>query len=557
METARVLGEEIKKYKTYLQILKDKLEQKNKEFKEKKDHPEKLREKISTLQTHANLLSSDIVKFSSILPPKIIQKMELEQKPILPLIYEGEKRDIALKEKITSMPIERISAPKEPLFEEPPEKLEDIPILLNDNDAVAVWDIVDKIIINAQKRFIGFTGPPLLQKGAIMVPILVENDPSQESLDMFFETLYPGLFENDSEQRKESLRSEISSFLKIPEYIALLPRYIRNYCAKKNIKCPLKSEEFKQKIKGIIPFQQIKRENGTIIINEDDINLLDSDQRERLAKMKVVPFPISKIEKRNLTKKPLISYLQKHLGIIIEILNHPNLGAILVYETFFPNKKILDQILKNLKTPIKSSYEENLWYVRFEISKKLDLGEGDALKPENLVKFCLLEQIPLTPQEVVSGYLKWVFMGFVSETMKNCVVLKRNAFQKPIKHAYSLACKQVLDQEEIPLGIAIGIIKEENENGEELLLQYSTKTLEELEEFEEEANEEDEPTILKTLRQSIESTSCPETIIKYAIEKGIITEKETYNQLLELLSTKTIPLRKIIRITKIKIYVQQ
>ncbi|MFX0162448.1 MAG: hypothetical protein ACFE68_03800, partial [Candidatus Hodarchaeota archaeon] len=374
--------------------------------------------------------------------------------------------------------------------------------------------------------------------------------------DMFFETLYPGSFESDLEQRKEYLRSEISSFLEIPEYIALLPRYIRNYCTEKNIKCPLKPEEFKQKIKGIITFQQIKRENGAIIVNEDDINLLNTNQREQLAKMKIVPFPISKIEERTLTKKPLISHFQKHLGIIIEILNHPNLGAILVYETFFPNKKILDQILKNLEKPMKSSYEENLWYVRFTVSKKLNIGEGDALKPENLAKFCLLEKIPLTPQEVVSGYLKWVFMGFVSETMKDRVILKRNAFQKPIKHAYPLTCKQVVDQEENTLGTAIGITIEENENGEELLLQYSTKTLESLEKFKEEELEEEEPAILNTLKESIETTLCPETIIKYAIEQGIITEKENYNQLLELLGTKTIPLRKIIKITKDKIYVQ-
>ncbi|MFB0545048.1 MAG: hypothetical protein ACETVN_04985, partial [Asgard group archaeon] len=480
---------------------------------------------------------------------------------ILALLYESEKRDIALKEKSISMPIKRISVPEKSLFDEPKseelsEKLEDIPVPLNDDDAVAVWDIVDKIIINAQKRFIGFTGPPLLCKGSVTVPILVENEPSQESLNMFFETLYLGSFESDLEQRKEYLRSEISSFLEIPEYIALLPRYIRNYCTEKNIKCPLKPEEFKQKIKGIITFQQIKRENGAIIVNEDDINLLNTNQREQLAKMKIVPFPISKIEERTLTKKPLISHFQKHLGIIIEILNHPNLGAILVYETFFPNKKILDQILKNLEKPMKSSYEENLWYVRFTVSKKLNLGEGDALKPENLAKFCLLEKIPLTTQEVVSGYLKWVFMGFVSETMKDRVILKRNAFQKPIKHAYPLTCKQVVDQEENTLGTAIGITIEENENGEELLLQYSTKTLEALEKFKEEELEEEEPAILNTLKESIETTLCPETIIKYAIEQGIITEKENYNQLLELLGTKTIPLRKIIKITKDKIYVQ-
>ena len=561
METAKALGEEIKEYKTYLQILKDKLQEKKKELKEKKDHPEKLREEISALQTHINLLSSDIVKFSSILPPKIIQKIEeTNQKSLIPLLLYGEKKsDSASKEKGIRIPMKKISAPEKPFFDEPkskepPEKSEDISALLKNNDAIAAWDIVDKIIADAQKRFIGFTGPPLLHQGSITIPILIENEPSHESLDRVFETMHPGSFESDSEQRKEYLRSEISSFLKIPEYIALLPRYIRNYCAKKNIKCPLKPEEFKQKIKGIISFQKIKRENGTIIANENDINLLNTDQRKHLAKMKIVPFPISKIEEKTLTKKPLTSHLQKHLGTIIEILNHPNNGAILVYEAFYPDKKILDQTLKNLKKSIKNDYEEKLWYLRFSIAKKLNIGEGDALKPEILAKFCLLEQIPLPPHEVISGYLKWVFMGFISETMKDRVILKRNAFQKPIKHAYPVACKKVVDQEENPLGTAIGITIEKNENGEELVLQYSTKTLEEtaLEEFE----EEEKTNILNTLKESTETALCPETIIKYAIEKGIITEKENYNQLLELLGTKTIPLKKIIKITNDKIYIQ-
>ena len=101
-------------------------------------------------------------------------------------------------------------------------------------------------------------------------------------------------------------------------------------------------------------------------------------------------------------------------------------------------------------------------------------------------------------------------------------------------------------------------IKGENENGEELILQYSTKTLEELEEEEKLEEElEEEPTIINTLKEGTESVLSPETIIKYAIEKGIVTDIENYNQLLELLGTKFVPLRKIIKITRNKIYVQQ
>ena len=301
---------------------------------------------------------------------------------------------------------------------------------LNENP----WDIVGAIAINPVNKGIGIAGYPFINDKSekIYLSIEIEQEISLEDSENLYhqaQSLRLTDISDKTQARRETLITEISNTLDIPIELALYPSIINEYLTRTNISIDFEILKKKLRIE-YYPLESIKFDKlNHVLIIPDDLEPIYSASNMKL-------FSSPKIGTSCVNKT--ISLWNNY--IIGKIMNEIQLFSnyYLLIELDYPSYFILERLYLKLARNSENKNESNdLWKLRFTISKTLDIFEAESLLLENIWKFIWHEKIPVLPYDL--------FTSFIGLTPSGGVI-KDTIGRETIQLARGLAVDSALSQ---------------------------------------------------------------------------------------------------------------
>ncbi|OLS25887.1 MAG: hypothetical protein HeimC3_11610 [Candidatus Heimdallarchaeota archaeon LC_3] len=330
-------------------------------------------------------------------------------------------------------------------------------------------DFVGKILVKISKKDfqgIGILNWPVIdQSGKIFFPVDIEIGIEMDQSDALFrevQSLRITGISDTSQSRQDRLREEISDFLNIPENISLNPSFIKEYLAKRDV-----SDQhlvFKEKLlrTEYYPFDKISivPEKGEWVVIQTKVK-----PRFSLKIDKKYPSETHKQDKR-LQKKKLNIWTEESIGTVSNQFIQ-NDGYYLLVEYDFPTQPFLEKLIPKIRGYDPNKLNE-LWYLRFFVSKKIDVFEGEALLYWNLWKFVWNEKIPILPFDIRSAFLG-IIPSQTIDRITDSVTLKRNQLPQPILREEIFSYFLTIKKNGKELGKVVGTTINENTNELEIL----------------------------------------------------------------------------------------
>ena len=339
-------------------------------------------------------------------------------------------------------------------------------------------DLVGKILVNISKEDfegIGILKWPVVDpSGKVYFPVDIEIGIEMDQSDALFreiQSLRITGVSDTSQSRQDRLKEEISDFLNIPENLSLNPSFIKEYLAKRDVFD--QNLLFKEKLlrTEYYPFDKI-----SIVPEKNDWVVTQTKIKPRYSLKidKIYPSEMQKQDKR-LQKKKLSIWTEESIGIVSNqiVLNE---SYYLLIEYDFPTQIFLEKLIPKIRGYDPNKLNE-LWYLRFFVSKKIDVFEGEALLYWNLWKFIWNEKIPILPFDIRSAFLGIIPSQAVYQ-ITDSVTLKRNQRPQPILNEESLSYFMKIVKNGKELGKVVGTTL--NEITKELEILYSDLTPEDL-----------------------------------------------------------------------------
>jgi len=399
---------------------------------------------ITILQGDISLLSNEIKDFAS---------LEDKHPEIIKQKNEGKiaeySLDISETELMTINDAPRLEPVKISKEEKPRTNLSKSIVDLN-----RIWDCVGKLI-QSNTREIGVCSRPIIRSGEIYIEIMSRNeiqDPIIEEIyNLIKSSLTSGEVTNPTKKRT-IVADYISKAIGVEKQSALSPTVIKKFFNQLRIPIPAKIDHTDSKPIGLVPVSVVQDSNSDIIlIQEESIEPLTTDGRLAYAEERFSATACVGMTIRN--------NMGQGMGSIKEIHVHSELGQIMIIESDKPRIELLDRLLghTNQTSTNNLTLEEKDWLIRFLVAKKLGLYETESLTPDNIISFCLIENIPILPNEIRCGYLSWISSGFLNQTGPEFSIKGFDMALKPFPdELYEIEFMRIITKEGITKGYTIG-----------------------------------------------------------------------------------------------------
>lgn len=280
----------------------------------------------------------------------------------------------------------------------------------------SIWEMVGAIVENPIKKGLGIARYPFIDtnnNNRVFIAVTVEQEIDLSDSDNFYHQIQSMRISNVSDRtdsRRRLVVDEISESLEIPRELALYPSIIEEYLIRnKGISIDF---EIKKKILRyeFYPVQEIvfDKLNGIISIPDDlepvtthqSFVMLPSPRRNF-----IVDKNVSLANERTIGKTTAEFTLFESWYILIEL--------------DLPSSTMIDNISIKLRKSEEKD-QNDLWKLRFTISKVLDIFEAESLLPVNLWKYIWHEKIPIFPFALLTSFLGIIPSGAVNkETISN------------------------------------------------------------------------------------------------------------------------------------------
>ena len=267
------------------------------------------------------------------------------------------------------------------------------------------WHAVGGVLVikeNESYTGIGIIDLPVVREdNRVFIAVNIEKEVELDQTDALFrdmENLKISGYSDSTQNRREIARNEIAEYLGIPTNISLFPLFVNEYMARRNIHVELiiKSQLLR---KEYYPLDQIQ----AVPSHEEWFEILNKTMvRTHLPRAKF--YSSTPINPQYLTKKKKIStWDDKIIGQSASQIQLNDLGAVIIVEYDFPSTDFLTILLPKLR-----GYDPNqqeLWYLRFFIAKKIEVFEAEALLYWNVWKLIWKEKIPILPYDIRTAFL--------------------------------------------------------------------------------------------------------------------------------------------------------
>ncbi len=263
-----------------------------------------------------------------------------------------------------------------------------------------IWDMVGSLVINPVRSGIGIAGFPYIDKisNKIFISVIVEQEvdlSESENLYHQIQSMRISEISDKTDSRRQLIIQEIAESLDIPPELALYPTIIEEYLVRNksiSIDFELRKHRLRTEYYDInrIVFDNL---NNLITISDD----LEPSSSE--SAMELLPSPKNNF----IDNKIMISANGKSLGKTITEFKMLESWYITT-ELDLPSNELLDHISVKLRRT-EEKEENNLWKLRFTISKVLDIFEAEALLVHNLWKYIWHEKIPISPFELLVSFI--------------------------------------------------------------------------------------------------------------------------------------------------------
>lgn len=302
-----------------------------------------------------------------------------------------------------------------------------------------VWDMIGAIFIDHNHNGIGFAGLPIYWKGKIFLTAIIEKELASDYTDALFresQSLRILGISDTTNTRRKLLRTEIANTLDVPLNLALYPTIVRDYLGKRNIEVDLVfKDQMLRKEYYSIEHLIWNPNNKQIILNKNAKHSTEITASKERYTIFTSP-PISKAI--SISSKPKVNLWDSSIiGSLISEMRLPIIGYHLVVEHDFPTESFLISFLPKIRSY--NTFQSNIqWQLRFQISKKIDVFEGEALLPHNLWKFINSEKIPIMPFDVRIAFIAIVLSAGIHNELYNKsatsseVILKRGINPEPL-----------------------------------------------------------------------------------------------------------------------------
>ncbi|MHA2052738.1 MAG: hypothetical protein ACW99F_03975, partial [Candidatus Hodarchaeales archaeon] len=255
-------------------------------------------------------------------------------------------------------------------------------------DKRELWDYVGDIVYTSEKRPLGLIRAPIQAQSEIYLPVVLEED----ILFGEIKTKYSEIFEIANIDTKniptEEFRSLIANTLNIPSQLSFQPSFINEWLnLHTNNMIPLKP-----RISNVW-FLNSKK----FTFPKDPPIALKLKEVEKIQLKAWIPAPGSppsfKLDKGMAIK----GVGGTHFGTITGVIEQSPFGHSLLIQREIPPSNLMDQYLEGLE-------KRNLAELRFYLSKKLKIGEGEVFSVDNLWKINFQERLLLSPHELSLAY---------------------------------------------------------------------------------------------------------------------------------------------------------
>ena len=273
-----------------------------------------------------------------------------------------------------------------------------------------LWEMVGSIVMNPVRIGIGIAEFPYIDsntnKAYISVGIEQEVDLSEsDNLYHQIQSMRITEISDKTNSRRQLIISEIAQSLDVPIELALYPTIIEEYLARnKGITLDFKIQKKKLRSEyydvSKVVFDKL---NGTITIPDD----LEPIQHQ-------TSFEMIPSQKSNFTQNKTVTLANEivvgKIALEFTLLNSWYIAVALD----LPNDMLLNQISNKIRK-VEDKNENNIWKLRFTISKVLDIFEAESLLLDNIWKYIWHEKIPILPFDLLISFIGLTPSGAINK----------------------------------------------------------------------------------------------------------------------------------------------
>ncbi|MFQ6125826.1 MAG: hypothetical protein ACE5R6_14655 [Candidatus Heimdallarchaeota archaeon] len=422
---------DVKRFSRWVAFFEQELQHRQTQLKQiQSDEPfevtERKQQKINELLKFIELLHTDISMFSS----------EITR---IPVVEDGRESDEKISQKIpTERPIE-----------------EEKKIGIQVEDTKTAWQCVGNMVQSTARDLIGICSRPLVRENQLYLEIVKINEIQDNIIEEIYNLIKHSLAISgitNLTKRRAIIADYISKTTGVEKTKALSPTVVGEFYRSMRISIPEGLDQGEIKPIGCVPFSAIQELNKKcIIIKEKSIE---------------PPIPegqLAFVEEKFSPSECIGSIIRDSMGRvrgqIIEMLSHPIFGQIMLIISKGPRPELLEWILSQTNQ-VKSkvlTQEEKTWLTQFLVAKRLEIVEPESLNPDNLISYCLVEGIPLLPNEIRISYLSWISAGFLRRRGTEFTIRGSDTTLKPFPEGlYEVEYKPIITGNANKLGYAIG-----------------------------------------------------------------------------------------------------
>lgn len=312
-----------------------------------------------------------------------------------------------------------------------------------------LWEMVGSVVMNPVREGIGIAGYPYFDKednkAYIAVDIEQEVDLSEsDNLYHQLKSMRISEISDKTDSRRQIISNEISETLDVPIELSLFPTIVEEYLGKNkgvSIDFKLQKKKFRTEFYDVsnIVFDKMNE----IITIPDELEPVQYNQS----------FVLVNSPKNNFAQNKNVSLAnEKVVGKIISEFSLLD-SWYMAIELERPNNNLLDQLSVKLRKSEERS-ENDMWKLRFTISKVLDIFESEAMKLENLWKYIWHEKIAIFPFDLLTSFIGFAPSGSIDKEFINneSIQLSRGVEIKDLDCFFKNEPFSILSTQKITIG---------------------------------------------------------------------------------------------------------
>lgn len=263
-----------------------------------------------------------------------------------------------------------------------------------------IWDMVGSIVMNPVRTGIGIAGYPFINTSTnkIYISVNIEQEVDLSESDNLYhqiQSMRISEISDKTDSRRQLIIQEIAESLDLPQELVLYPTIVEEYLAR-NRGISVDFEIQKQKLRteyydvNRVVFDDL---NGVLTI-PDDLDPINSS-----AGLSLLPSP-----KNNFIDDKIMTLANgQSLGKTVAEFKLLESWYIAI-ELDLPSHELINKISSKLRKT-DNEEENNLWKLRFTISKVLDIFEAESLLVPNLWRYIWHEKIPVSPFDLLVSFI--------------------------------------------------------------------------------------------------------------------------------------------------------